>query len=197
VAPEAPGSRTLSRTARRAAAEDAKLLAGHPDAALQPVVFPRAFYLAFGFVGHHLAGGRPWPGLVPAAVPVPLRRHPGLRAHDLIGLRYPAWGKRALLGLLAGMIATGSTTFCGSADVRRALGRPHPQHRPPGHRDPDLPWYWGYVWRFVGNGGGMGIAFANAALAGVKLGIAYGTAVCLAWSPSSYFFPVAQLTSSP
>ena len=49
VAPEAPGSRTLSRTARRAAAEDAKLLAAVRMLLSNPSLFPRVFYLAFGF----------------------------------------------------------------------------------------------------------------------------------------------------
>ena len=59
--------------------------------------------------------------------------------------------------------------------------------------DPNTPWYWGYVWRFIGNGGGMGIAFAMLPWRGVKLGIAYGTAVCLGLVALLYFFPVSQL----
>jgi hypothetical protein len=58
--------------------------------------------------------------------------------------------------------------------------------------DPSTPWYWGYVWRFVGNGGGMGIAFAMLPWRGVKLGIAYGSAVCLGLVGLLYFWPVSQ-----
>ena len=48
VAPEAP-ARTLSRTARRAAAEDAKLLAAIRMLLSNPSLLPRVVFLAFGF----------------------------------------------------------------------------------------------------------------------------------------------------
>ena len=48
MAPEAP-AKPLSRTARRAAAEDAKLLAAIRVLLSNPSVFPRVIFLAFGF----------------------------------------------------------------------------------------------------------------------------------------------------
>ena len=192
VAPEAPG-RPMSRTARRAAAEDAKLLAAIRMLLSNPSVFPRVFYLAFGFaaitsLGAALAGLVPLPYLFHFAV------IPAYAIMALIGLRYPAWGKRALLGLLAGMIATGVYDILRIGLMFAGLwGDPIPSIGRLATGDPTIPWYWGYVWRFVGNGGGMGIAFAMLPWRGVKLGIAYGTAVCLGLVAILYYFPVAQL----
>jgi len=90
VAPAKP----LSRTARRAAAEDAKLLAAIRVLLSNPSLFPRAVYVAFGFtaitsLGVALAG----------LVPLPYGFHyvviPAFAIMILLGIRYPAWGKRA------------------------------------------------------------------------------------------------------
>ena len=192
VAPEAPG-RPMSRTARRAAAEDAKLLAAIRMLLSNPSVLPRVFYLAFGFaaitsLGAALAGLLPLPYLFHFAV------IPAYAIMALIGLRYPAWGKRALLGLLAGMIATGVYDILRIGLMFAGLwGDPIPSIGRLATGDPNIAWYWGYVWRFVGNGGGMGVAFAMLPWRGVKLGIAYGTAVCLGLVAILYFFPIAQL----
>jgi hypothetical protein len=192
VAPEAPG-RPMSRTARRAAAEDAKLLAAIRMLLSNPSVLPRVFYLAFGFaaitsLGAALAGLVPLPYLFHFAV------IPAYAIMALIGLRYPAWGKRALLGLLAGMIATGVYDILRIGLMFAGLwGDPIPSIGRLATGDPTIPWYWGYVWRFIGNGGGMGIAFAMLPWRGVKLGIAYGTAVCLGLVALLYFFPISQL----
>jgi hypothetical protein len=197
-APEAAGppvapAKPLSRTARRAAAEDAKLLAAIRVLLSNPSLFPRAVYVAFGFaaitsLGVALAG----------LVPLPYGFHyvviPGFAIMILLGIRYPAWGKRALLGLLAGMIATGVYDLLRIGLMFAGLwGDPIPSIGRLALNDPNTQWYWGYVWRFIGNGGGMGVAFAMLPWRGVKLGIAYGTAVCLGLVALLYFFPVAQL----
>ncbi|MFL6252191.1 MAG: hypothetical protein ACJ75N_17035, partial [Actinomycetes bacterium] len=109
------------------------------------------------------------------------------------GLRYPAWGKRALLGLVAGMIATGiydvlriGLMFAGLwADPIPTIGKLALD-------DSNAWWMWGYVWRFVGNGGGMGLAFAMLPWRSVRLGIAYGSAICLGLLGLLYFWPVSQ-----
>ena len=191
-APVAP-AKPLSRTARRAAAEDAKLLAAIRVLLSNPSLFPRVFYLAFGFfaitsLGAALAGLVPLPYLFRFAV------IPAYAIMALIGLCYPAWGKRALLGLLAGIIATGVYDILRIGLMFAGLwGDPIPSIGRLATGDPDIGWYWGYVWRFVGNGGGMGIAFAMLPWRGVKLGIAYGTAVCLGLVAILYYFPVAQV----
>jgi hypothetical protein len=191
VPPEAP-AKPLSRTARRAAAEDAKLLAAIRVLLSNPSLFPRFLFLAFGFaaitsLGVALAG----------AVPLPYGFHyaviPAYTAMLLIGLRYPAWGKRALIGLIAGMIATGVYDILRLGLMLAGLwGDPIPSIGQLALNDPNAEWYWGYVWRFVGNGGGMGLAFAMLPWRGVKLGIAYGSAVCTGLVVLLYFWPVAQ-----
>jgi hypothetical protein len=192
VPPEAP-AKPLSRTARRAAAEDAKLLAAIRVLLSNPSLFPRAFFLAFGFaaitsLGVALAGAVPLPyGFRYAVIPA-------FTAMLLLGLRYPAWGKRALIGLVAGMIATGIYDILRLGLMLAGLwGDPIPSIGQLALDDPNAEWYWGYVWRFVGNGGGMGLAFAMLPWRGVKLGIAYGSAVCTGLVVLLYFWPVAQL----
>ena len=192
--PEAPvaPAKPLSRTARRAAAEDAKLLAAIRVLLSNPSLFPRVLYLAFGFaaitsLGVALAGAVPLPyGLRYAVVPA-------VAAMVLLSLRYPSWGKRALIGLVAGMIATGIYDILRIGLMFAGLwGDPIPSIGRLALADPDAPWYWGYVWRFVGNGGGMGLAFAMLPWRGVKLGIAYGSSICLGLVGLLYFWPVSQ-----
>jgi hypothetical protein len=191
VPPEAP-AKPLSRTARRAAAEDAKLLAALRVLLSNPSLFPRLFYLALGFaaitsLGVALAGMVPLPyGLRYAVVPA-------VAIMVLLSLRYPGWGKRALIGLVAGMIATGIYDILRIGLMFAGLwGDPIPSIGRLALADPNAEWYWGYVWRFVGNGGGMGLAFAMLPWRGVKLGIAYGTAICLGLVGLLYFWPVSQ-----
>jgi hypothetical protein len=191
VAPEAP-ARPLSRTARRAAAEDAKLLAALRVLLSNPSLFPRVFFLAAGFaaitsLGVALAGMVPLPyGLRFAVVPA-------VAVMVALGLRYPAWGKRALIGLVAGMIATGVYDILRIGLVFAGLwGDPIPSIGRLALADPDAHPAWGYVWRFVGNGGGMGLAFAMLPWRGVRLGIAYGSAICLGLVGLLYFWPESQ-----
>jgi hypothetical protein len=191
-APVAP-ARPLSRTARRAAAEDAKLLAAIRVLLSNPSLFPRLFYLAFGFAAITSLGVA-----LTGAVPLPYGFHyaviPAYGIMVLLGLRYPAWGKRALIGLVAGMIATGIYDILRIGLMFAGLwGDPIPSIGQLALNDPDTAWYWGYVWRFVGNGGGMGVAFAMLPWRGVKLGIAYGSSICLGLVGLLYFWPESQL----
>ena len=188
VAPAKP----LSRTARRAAAEDAKLLAAIRVLLSNPSLFPRLLYLALGFaaitsLGVALAGAVPLPyGFRYAVIPA-------VAVMVLLSLRHPAWGKRALIGLVAGMIATGVYDILRIGLMFAGLwGDPIPSIGRLALADPNADWYWGYVWRFVGNGGGMGLAFAMLPWRGVRLGIAYGSAICLGLVGLLYFWPVSQ-----
>jgi hypothetical protein len=185
-------ARPLSRTARRAAAEDAKLLAAIRVLLSNPSLFPRVFYLAFGFAAITSLGVA-----LTGAVPLPYGFHyaviPAYAVMTLLGLRYPAWGKRALIGLVAGMIATGVYDILRIGLMFAGLwGDPIPSIGQLALNDPDTPWYWGYVWRFLGNGGGMGVAFAMLPWRGVRLGIAYGSAICLGLVGLLYFWPESQ-----
>jgi hypothetical protein len=190
-APVAP-AKPLSRTARRAAAEDAKLLAAIRVLLSNPSLFPRLLYLALGFaaitsLGVALAGLVPLPyGLRYAVIPAVV-------IMVALGLRYPAWGKRALLGLVAGMIATGVYDILRIGLMFAGLwGDPIPSIGRLALADPNADPVWGYVWRFLGNGGGMGLAFAMLPWRGVRLGIAYGSAICLGLVGLLYFWPVSQ-----
>jgi hypothetical protein len=191
VAPEST-SRPLSRTARRAAAEDAKLLAAVRVLLSNPSLYPRVCYLALGFaaitsLGVALAGAVPLPYGLRFVVA------PAIVVLLLLSLRHPAWGKRALLGLVAGMIATAVYDILRIGLMLAGLwGDPIPSIGRLALADPDADWVWGYVWRFVGNGGGMGLAFAMLPWRGVRLGIAYGTAICLGLVGLLYFWPASQ-----
>jgi hypothetical protein len=196
VAPEAP-ARTLSRTARRAAAEDAKLLAAIRMLFSNPSLLPRVFFLAFGFAAITSLGIA-----YTEAVPLPYGFHyavvPAFATMLLLGLRYPAWGKRALVGLVAGMIATGIYDCLRIGLVFAGLwGDPIPGIGRMALADPNAEWFWGYVWRFIGNGGGMGLAFAMLPWRSVRLGIAYGSTICLGLLGILYFWPVAQVHFFP
>ena len=96
-----------------------------------------------------------------------------------VGVREPRWGRLALVGLAAGILATGVYDALRLGLVwlglwrdfipeigRMALGndQAHPA--------------WGYLWRFVGNGGCLGLAFAVLPWRGARAGVIYGTLIC-------------------
>ena len=41
-----------------------------------------------------------------------------------------------------------------------------------------LAWVFGYLWRYLGNGGGVAIAFTGLGLRGVRAGMIFGGLVC-------------------
>jgi hypothetical protein len=123
----------------------------------------------------------------------------------LVSVRHPAWGRRALLGLVAGMVATGIYDLLRLGLAGAGLwGDPIPSIGRMALADPDAHPFWGYLWRFVGNGGGMGLAFAMLPWRGVRLGIAYGSSICLgllgllaAWPEAQlHFFPLTPVTAA-
>jgi hypothetical protein len=56
---------------------------------------------------------------------------------------------------------------------------------------PDASPLWGYLWRYLGNGGAMGMTFMMLRWRGVGPGMLYGTAICwclfgtLLWAPDA------------
>ena len=192
-----PPSQRLTRVARHAAAEDAKLLAALRLLFSNPSLYPRVLYLAFGYtaitsLAFAYAEALPLPrGLRFAVVPA---------AGVLLVLSaiHPAWGRRALLGLVAGIIATGIYDMLRLGLVLAGFwGDPIPGIGRLALADPNANAAWGYVWRFVGNGGGMGMAFAMLPWRGVRSGLLYGTAICLGLLGLLYFFPIAQVHFFP
>lgn len=114
-------------------------------------------------------------------------------AFVVLGLRHRELGHRVVVGLLAGMIATGVYDLArlyiailgvwgdfipniGNQALASATANP----------------FWGYLWRYLLNGGCMGMAFAALPLFGVRQGIAYGTFVCSCLFGTLLLAPDAQ-----
>ena len=190
--------------ARRAALEDARLLQLLKAAVSMRSLRLRAIYLALGFtaigpLAAAYAEFLPLPKgarfiLLPAAVAV-----------LVVSVRNREWGRRAMVGYLAGAVATMiydllrlSLTVAGMfpGDPIPGIGRLLLDN-------PDASWVWGYVWRFFGNGAGMGMAFAMLPWRGVRSGTIYGVSICcglfalLALVPISqeHFFPLTVPTA--
>jgi hypothetical protein len=192
-----PPSKRMSRTARHAAAEDAKLLAALRLLFSNPSIFPRILYLPVGFAAITVLAFA-----YAEALPLPYGMRyavlPAAGAIILVSLRYPAWGRRALLGWTAGVIATGIYDMLRIGLVFAGLwDDPIPGIGRLALSDPDAHYLWGYVWRFAGNGGGMGMAFAMLPWRGVRSGILYGTAIVSGLVVLLAVWPIAQVHFFP
>lgn len=53
-------------------------------------------------------------------------------------------------------------------------------------------WMFGYVWRYLGNGGGLAIAFTALGLRGVRAGMAFGSLVCAGLLATLAIAPLGQ-----
>jgi hypothetical protein len=192
-----PPSKRLSRTARHAAAEDAKLLAALRLLLSNPSFYPRVLYLGLGFVAITALAFA-----YAEALPLPYGMRfvvlPAAGVLLLLSARYPSWGRRALLGWVAGVIATGIYDLLRLGLVEAGLwGDPIPGIGRLALSDPDASYLWGYVWRFAGNGGGMGIAYAMLPWRGVRSGILYGTAIVSGLVALLAIWPIAQVHFFP
>lgn len=132
-------------------------------------------------------------GLVPLHLSAKFLVLPALVGAIALGLACPRWGKLALLGFAAGVIATGVY------DITRLLlvyVGVWPDFIPPIGKlalmDDAAHPIWGYIWRFVGNGGGMGVTFAMLPWRGTRAGMAYGVFICLCLYATLLFAPGAQ-----
>lgn len=102
---------------------------------------------------------------------------PSLAAVAVVLVCRPAWSPIALRALAAGIVATALyDVFRGSFIVLGSMQDPIPHIGAALGLDP--AWLFGYLWRYLGNGGGMAIAFFALGLRGVRVGIAYGLFVC-------------------
>jgi len=196
------GAAPRSATARRAAAEDARLLLALQ--ALLPALTLRMLFLAMGY-----AAIGPLAAAYAEILPLPsgarLILLPATVFAIGLGLRQPMWGRRALIGWVAGIIATGIYDILRISLVLAGLwGDPIPSIGRLMLSDPDAGAYWGYLWRFLGNGGGMGMAFAMLPWRGVRSGMLYGSLICsglyavLLFTPSAqeHFFPLTPVTAA-
>jgi len=192
-----PPSKRMSRTARNAAAEDAKLLAALRLLFSNPSFYPRILYLPVGFVAITALAFA-----YAEALPLPYGMRyavlPAAGAIVLISLRHPAWGRRAMLGWVAGVLATGVYDLLRLGLVHAGLwDDPIPGIGRLALADPNANYLWGYVWRFAGNGGGMGMAFAMLPWRGVRSGILYGTGIVSGLIVLLAIWPVAQVHFFP
>ncbi len=116
-----------------------------------------------------------------------------------LGIMYPEWGKRALVGFSAGILATILYDIVRLV-LMVGLGLVDPiPHIGTLWLGSDLNstgayWWVGYLWRFFGNGAGLGIVFAMLPrwFHNVKGGLIYGEMVGTGMLAVLFFFPVAQ-----
>ena len=184
-------------TARKAAAEDERLLAALQPLLSLPSLYPRLVFLALGFAAiTSLAAA--YSEMLPLPAGTRYVLIPAVACILLIGFRHRTWGRRALVGWLAGIIATGIYDMLRLGLVLVGMwDDPIPRIGQLLFLDPNANWLWGYVWRFLGNGGGMGLAFAMLPWRGVRFGIAYGTLICLGLFGVLATWPVAQVHFFP
>lgn len=102
---------------------------------------------------------------------------PALAALVVVLARHPRFASAALRGLAAGLVATAAYDgYRGSFVGLGLMDDPIPHIGAALGLSPD--WVVGYLWRYLGNGGGMAIAFVALGLRGVRAGVLYGLFVC-------------------
>jgi hypothetical protein len=132
-------------------------------------------------------------GLVPLHVSARWLVLPAAVLAVAIGWRHPRWGRVALVGFVAGMGATAVYDVLRLALVAVGVW---PDFIPPigqlALQDPGAHPVWGYVWRFFGNGGGMGMTFALLPWRSVRAGMIYGVGICVCLYVTLLFGPGVQ-----
>lgn len=137
-------------------------------------------------------------GVVPLHLSARFVVLPAVAVTALLAWRSPPWGRLALLGFFAGVVATGAydvtrltLVWCGVwPDFIPPIGQLAlaDQHAHP---------VWGYLWRFIGNGGGMGLTFALLPWRGARWGMGYGALICVCLYATLLFAPGAQAKLFP
>lgn len=118
---------------------------------------------------------------------------PALVLSLLVGWLFPRWGRVAAIGFAAGLVATAAYDVTRLALVWVGVW---PDFIPPigqlAHQDASAHPVWGYLWRFIGNGGGMAVTFALLPWRGARAGMAYGALICLCLYATLLVGPGAQ-----
>ena len=94
-------------------------------------------------------------------------------------LSRPKWGRLVWVGLSAGMADTVNydvlrltLTACGFwNDFIPLIGKLL-------WNDSGAHWIWGYLWRYIFNGGALGVVFVAFNFRGIRSGVFFGTFVC-------------------
>jgi hypothetical protein len=132
-------------------------------------------------------------GVLPLDVSARALVLPALALAVALGLNFPEQGRVAAVGFLAGMAATVAYDVVRLSLVAVGVW---PDFNPPigqhAHADPQAHPVWGYVWRFVGNGGGMGMTFALLPWRHARAGMVYGVVVCVGLYVTLLLAPGAQ-----
>lgn len=146
--------------------------------ALRSEPAPRLFFLAYGFAPIACLS-LALQGFVPLHYMAAFFLIPATMAAILVGRVEREWGKQAVAGLLSGILAVAMyDLFRGSFVMAGVMGDPIPNIGRMALSDPLASPFWGYAWRFVWNGGAMGIAFAMLPFRGVRSGAKFGLFVC-------------------
>jgi hypothetical protein len=118
-------------------------------------------------------------GLAPLRLMAELLILPATGAALGVGVTRIRWGREAAAGLVSGIAAVAVYDAVRLAFVYGgAMPDPIPALGRMALGDPGASWVWGYAWRFVWNGGAMGIAFAMLPLRGPRAGAGFGLFVC-------------------
>lgn len=197
-------ARDVTPAGRTAVVEDARLLMVFRRPGRLRSLFPRLIFVALGYAAiTSLAAA--YAEAVPLPITASLVVIPAVVCVVITGLRNPLWGRRALVGWLAGIVATIIYDALRLALVQVGIwGDPIPTIGRLALADPHANFVWGYLWRFMGNGGGMGMAFAMLPWRGVRSGVVYGTMICsglfalLFFAPQAqtHFFPLTPVTAA-
>lgn len=139
-------------------------------------------------------------GLLPLATGTVWLVSPALALACLFGLSHSRLGRRALRGLIGGILATAlydcvrfPLILAGVwGDFIPTIGRML-------FNDPSASPLWGYAWRYLLNGGAMGITFALApwprsksAFRAIAAGLIYGLSICGGLFVTLWLAPGAQ-----
>ncbi len=141
--------------------------------------------------------------ILPLRVVFALYVLPSYLAMLVLGIIYPDWGRRAAVGFTAGVIATLLYDVVRMIVVI-SLGLPDPIPHigalwlGNAAFDGDL-WWVGYLWRFFGNGAGMGIVYAMLPriMFDLKGGWIYGEVIGLGMFATMLLFPAVQIHLFP
>lgn len=123
---------------------------------------------------------------------------PATFAVIVLGARIPNLGRRALIGIISGMIATAIYDMARFGFIKAGLwGDFIPVIGKLALDDPHASPLWGYGYRFLYDGGFMGMTFAMVFAmlpykATPRLGIIFGVAVCFCLFGTLVFAPNAQ-----